>query len=194
MRTLGRLLLCCLFPLAAWGGDAYRGADSNLLVQVRADFEAATESAAATTALMELLDQRLPSQETEWPPVFLAYRAALEGLAGKHSPRPWQKFSRTRAGLTRFEGLVEAHPESTEILLLRFSFCSQLPDFFDMQEQAARDRRALIQLLASPRDPMVDDTYRRDSMRWILRNGKPTPAEQKQLEEMLAGKTREGER
>lgn len=187
MRAILRLLVCALLPVAAWGADAYQGVDSNLLAQVRADFEAATESGAATAALIGLLDQRLPRDGAEWPPVLLAYRAALEGLTGRHSHRPWQKYSRTRAGLARFEGLAEAHPESTEILLLRFSFCSQLPDFFDMQAQAERDRRTLIRLLAARQDPMVDDSFRRDSMRWILKNGKPTPSERQQLETMLAG-------
>ena len=187
MRTLGWLVVCCLFPVAAWGADAYRGADSNLLAQVRVGFETAPESGAETTALVALLDQRLPRDESEWPPIFLAYRAALEGLTGKHSSLPWHKVRRTQAGLARFQGLVEAHPESTEILMLRFSFCSQVPEFFGMQAQAEQDRRALIQLLAAQRDPMVDESYRRDSMRWILKNGNPTPAERQQLEALLAG-------
>ena len=186
MRTLGWIVVGCLFPIVAWGGEAYRGADSNLLAKVRAQFEAATESGPVTTALMELMDRQLPRDGAEWPPVFSAYRAALEGLTGKHSHLPWQKFRRTQAGLARFQGLVEANPESIEVLMLRFSFCSQLPDFFDMQAQAERDRRALIQLMAAQGDPMVDDSYRRDSMRWILKNGNPTPAERQQLEAMLA--------
>ncbi len=188
MQRLVWILISSLLCGVSWGADAYRGADSNLLAQVRAEFETATESSAATTALIELLDQKLPQETTEWPPVFLAYRAALEGLTGKHSLRPWQKYNRTQAGLARFEGLVEANPESIEIRMLRFSFCSQLPDFFDMQAQAGQDRRALIEMLAQKLDPMVSDAYRQDSMRWIVNNGKPLPAERKKLEAMLAEK------
>ena len=187
MRRLVWLWVCVLFPAGVCGADAYRGADSNLLAQVRAEFETATESSAVTTALIELLDQQLPRDGAEWPPIFLAYRAVLEGLTGKHSLRPWQKFNRANAGLARFQGLVEANPESIEIRMLRFSFCSQLPDFFDMQTQAESDRKVLIQLLQKRADPMVSEAYVQNSIRWILKNGKPLPAERQQLEALRTG-------
>ena len=187
MRWLVWLWVGVLFPAAGWGAEAYRGADSNGLAHVRAEFEAATESSVATAALIEWFNQNLPRDEADWPPIFLAYRAALEGLTGKHSHRPWQKFKRTQAGLARFQGLVEAHPDSIEIRLLRFSFCSQLPDFFDMQTQAESDRKVLIQLLQKRADPMVSETYVQNSIRWILKNGKPLPVERQQLEALRTG-------
>ena len=48
-----------------------------------------------------------------------AYRAALAGLAGKHSLRPWTKYQHAKVGLAKFHGLVETYPESIEIRMLR---------------------------------------------------------------------------
>ena len=168
------------------GGDAYRGAETNLLAKVRAEFAAAPESAAATDRIIQLLDGTLPAAAGGWPPIFRAYRAALEGLAGKHSLRPWSQYQRAKAGLARFHGLVEAHPESIEIRMLRYSFCSQLPGFFDMRPQAEADLAALADLFDRNADPGVDAAYRRGAIRWILRNGAPSPEQRRRLEAVLS--------
>lgn len=167
-------------------GDAYRGAETHLLAKVRAEFAAAPESAATTDRLIRLLDGTLPADVGGWPPIFRAYRATLEGLVGRHSLRPWNKYHHAKAGLAKFHGLVEAHPESVEIRMLRYSFCSQLPGFFDMQPQAEADLAVLAELLGRNADPMVDEAYRRDAIRWILRNGAPSPELRRRLEAVLS--------
>lgn len=189
MRRTILLLALGLFP-AAWAGpveEAYRGADRHLLAQVRNGFETAPESPTETRRLIALLDGSLPEDRTDWPPVFQAYRAALEGLAGKHSPSPWGKYSRAKAGLAQFHGLAEGHPESMEIRMLRFSFCSQLPDFFGMGPQAEADLAALADLFEQRSDPMVDEAYRRGAIRWILRNAAPPPPARARFEALLDG-------
>jgi hypothetical protein len=172
----------------AWGGmteQAYVGVDAGLLTQVRMGFETAPDSAAATQSLLTRLDDRLPPDPADWPPVFRAYRAALEGLTGKHSARPWTKYRRTKSALAMWDGLVEAHPESVEMRMLRYSFASQLPDFFDQQPRAAADLTILTDLLERAEDPHVTETFRQDSIRWILRNGGPTPGQRRRLEALL---------
>jgi hypothetical protein len=172
----------------AWGGtaeQAYDGVDVDLLAQVRTGFETAPDSAAATQRLLTLLDGRLPADASEWPPVFRAYRAALEGLSGKHSARPWAKYRRTKTALAMWKGIAEACPESVEIRMLRYSFASQLPDFFEKQEQAAADLAVLVDLLERAEDPHVAEIFRRDSIRWILRNGTPSPEQRLRLEALL---------
>ena len=155
--------------------EAYRGADTNLLAQAREGFEAAPESAAATRKLIAMLDSSLPPDRNSWPAVFRAFRAALEGLRGKHSHLPWEKYRHVKAAISQFHGLVEAHPEAVELRMLRYSFCSQLPEFFDMGPQAAADLPVLVDQLERNEDPMVTDVFRRKAAQWILRHDMPSP-------------------
>ena len=181
-------LLALVFSASAWADsteEAYRGADTNLLAQVRKGFETAPDSASETRRLTTLLDSLLSANLPEWPPIILAYRAALEGLTGKHSRSPWAKYHHAKAGLAKFHGLVEAHPDSVEIRMLRFSFCSQLPGFFGMRPQAENDRAALTDLVVRGRDPMVSRAYIQGVIQWILRYGDPSPEERNRLESAL---------
>ena len=184
-----RIMLSALF----WAGvaraadapppeDAYRGGDPVLLEQVRADFKAATESAAVTRRLIALLDGGLPKETSAWPPIFRAYRASLEGLVGKHSFRPWEKYTRVKAGIAGFAGLAEAHPGSIEIRALRFAFYSQLPDLFGVRPLAEQDLSALAGLFERGGDSTVSEAYCREVIRWILQNGNPAPGERRRLE------------
>lgn len=166
--------------------EAYRGADRALLEQVRDKFSSATGSAAATAELVALLDDRLPADRAEWPAIFQAYRASLEGLTGKHSRKPWEKYVRVKNGLARFSGLAEMHPGSIEIRALRFAFCHHLPEFFGARPLAEADRAVLADLLMRREDSTVTPAYCRELAEWILQNGDPRPDERKQLESALA--------
>ncbi len=161
--------------------EAYRGADRALLDQVRGRFKAATESAAVTAELIVLMDGQLSGDVAAWPAVFRAYRASLEGLVGKHSHKPWDKYVRVKAALAQFAGVVEAHPESIEIRGLRFAFYYQIPKLFDVRPLALADRAVLADLLLRREDPTVTAAYCREMAEWILQNGDPRPAERKKL-------------
>ncbi len=194
MRAHLLFLVLAGWATASWADDAipitskeaYGGGDSVLLQEVRNRFGFATESGEATREIRELLDSQLPADPAEWPPVFRAYHAALDGLAGKHSAAPWTKYRRAKASLAGFSGLVEAHPGSIEIRMLRYSTCSQLPDFFHVGEQVEADLKVLAELLARNEDPMVPATLREGYIQWILDNGHPAPVIRKQLEAALA--------
>ena len=165
--------------------EAYRGVDRVLLDQVRGRFKAATESAAVTAELVALMDGQLLTEPAEWPAVFQAYRASLEGLIGKHSLQPWDKYARVKAALAQFAGLVEAHPDSIEIRGLRFAFYFQIPKLFDVRPQALADRAVLADLLVRREDPTVTLAYCREMAAWILQNGDPAPGERQKLEAAL---------
>ena len=100
----------------------------------------------------------------------MAYRAALEGLTGKHALLPWDKFTYTKAGLTQLNKLVTAHPDSIEIRSLRYFFCSQLPDFFEVQPTVQADFAALMDLYAREADETVAGEYREQLRQRLLRN------------------------
>ncbi|NCA82907.1 MAG: hypothetical protein EOM72_09215 [Opitutae bacterium] len=174
----------------AWnwaGAESPDGSSAELLAEVRKGFETAPDSLAETRRLIQLLDGSLPADVSEWPPALAAFRAALEGLVGKHSLRPWEKYHRAKAGLARFEGLVEAQPDSIEIRMMRYSFCSQLPGFFEMQRQAEEDLAVLLDLFEKRTFAEVPEAKQRDMMRWILRNAAPPPRARARFEAMLAG-------
>ena len=177
-------LAAWLATAAVWaappGIDA-RVSDPEVLDHLRRGFEVAPESASETRALLAWLDQRLPPDPADVPPVVVAYRAALEGLQGKHSRLPWDKYRQTKAGLAKLDELVAAHPDSIEIRSLRFSFCSQLPEFFEKGPQAAADLAVLAEQFARGEDPAVAGTYRQDLLRWLLQRGQPTPSEREKL-------------
>lgn len=177
--------LLALAARAAPVADAYRGADSVLLRQVRDGFSQAPDSARATQETIAVLDAALPADVAGWPPVFGAYRAALEGLAGMHSLAPWSKYRHVKAGLARFEGLVEDYPDSIEIRMLRYATCRTLPDFFGMRSQADADLAALVELFGLGPDPMVSAAQRRGYIQWILDHGQPAPDIRARLEKLL---------
>ena len=189
MRGLAWMLAGWLAGAVCLAGapDAYLGVETGLLAKVRTGFETAPDSGAETVRLIRLLEENLPADTATWPPVFQAYRAALEGLAGKHSAKPWTKYNRARNAIDRWAGLVEAYPDSIEIRMLRYSFASQLPDFFGLGPQAAADLEVLAALLERAADPQAPADYRRDSTRWILRHGASGPDLRRRLEAVLAG-------
>lgn len=188
MRRLWIAVLGASMAAAAWGGPQEEGppaTSGELLAQVRKGFETAPDSLAETRRLIQLLDGSLPADAKKWPPALAAFRAALEGLVGKHSLRPWEKYHRAKAGLARFEGLVEANPDSIEVRMLRYSFCSQLPGFFEMRPQAEGDLAILIGLFERRTYTEVPEEKQRDMIRWILQNGHPGKAERRRLEALL---------
>jgi hypothetical protein len=189
VRRIWRVWLGVLLTVTAVAGageDIRGGVSSELLAEVRKGFETAPDSLAETRRLIRLLDESLPADGKEWPPALAAFRAALEGLLGKHSLRPWEKYNRAKAGLARFEGLAEAQPDSIEIRMLRYSYCSELPGFFEMERQAEGDLAVLIGLFEKRTFAEVPEDKQRDMIRRILQNGKPGKAERRRLEALLA--------
>lgn len=188
MRAVG-VLVALLGATTVWAtppAPADREADSDVLDRMRRGFETAPESKPETQALLALLDEQLPADPTDWPPVLEAYRAALEGLMGKHSRLPWAKYSRTQTSLAKLDALVAAHPGAIEIRAIRFLFCSQLPEFFGKEPQAAADLAVLADQFARGEDPAVSGDYRQDLIRWLLRRGNPEPDQRRKLETALS--------
>jgi len=174
-----------LFGARAGAGDP-AAAEAAFLAEIRKEFDAAPESAAATERLLARLAARFPGGTENAPPVIRAYSAALEGLRGKHSRKPWNQYRRAKAGLAQLDALVAAHPAADEIRMLRCSYGLGLPGFFGAGSRVAEDRAILAERLARGADPTVAGEYRRGLMRWILEKGHPTPAERARLETALA--------
>ena len=152
--------------------------DSARLERLREDFDRAPESAEATRRLKRRIAAEMPPDRGEWPTIYLAYDAALEGLEGKHSAAPWDKYVRAKSGLAKLDALVSAQPDSIEIRALRYFYCRGLPDMFGAGGRVAEDYAALAELYARGADETVAGSYR-ESLRARLLEEAPAEGEAK---------------
>ena len=151
-------------------------AEATRLERLREDFDHAPESAEATRRLKLWIAAEMPPDRGEWPPVYLAYDAALEGLGGKHASTPWEKYGRAKAGLAKLDELVAARPDSIEIRALRYFYCRGLPEVFRAGGRAEEDYAALAELYAGGADETVAGNYR-EALRVRLLEERPANGE-----------------
>lgn len=156
---------------------AYTGLDETSIAKLRSDFTAAVESMAATEQAIQFIDTRFSGDRQSWPPIARAYRASLEGLIGKHSPKLLEKFNRVNTAIADYEGLIETYPDSLELRFMRFAFYSQLPGLFGVGKYVAPDRAMLTSQLEQGLDYHVPDSQKLEMITWILKDGKPDKTE-----------------
>jgi hypothetical protein len=161
---------------------AYAGLDETTIAEIRAGFTEAVESMAATEKAIRAMDVRFPEERLLWPPMARAYRASLEGLIGKHSPKLLDKLHRVNAAIADYHGLIEAYPGSLELRFMRFAFYSQLPGLFGVGSHVKPDRAVLTDMLEQGDDKRVPDSQKLEMISWILKDGKPEKAETTRLQ------------
>jgi hypothetical protein len=162
--------------------SAYAGIDETTIAAIRADFTEAVESMAATERAIRVLDAGFPENRLLWPPIARAYRASLEGLIGKHSPKLLEKLNRVNTAIADYEGLIEAYPGSLELRFMRFAFYSQLPGLFGVGSHVKPDRAVLVDMLEQGDDRRVPDSQKLEMISWILKDGKPDKTESSRLQ------------
>lgn len=162
--------------------SAYAGLEESVITQMRADFTEAVESMAATERAISSLDAGFPENRLLWPPIARAYRASLEGLIGKHSPKLLEKLHRVNAALADYDGLIEAYPGSLELRFMRFAFYSQLPGLFGVGSHVKPDRAVLVDMLERGDDERVPESQKLEMINWILKDGKPDKSETERLQ------------
>ena len=131
-------------------------------------FYNSVESAAATEETVALIQAAFPSKRDSWPPVILAYYAALEGLRGKHAGGLLGKLGHVNTAVSLMHRLPEDNPESLEIRFLRFSFFRELPLFFGVRSTVAPDLTALLRMLEEKNDPDVPPDIQRDMISFLI--------------------------
>jgi hypothetical protein len=165
---------------------AYAGIDETTIAEVRADFTEAVESMTATEKAISSMEARFPEDRLLWPPMARAYRASLEGLIGKHSPKLLEKLNRVNTAIADYEGLIEAYPGSLELRFMRFAFYSQLPGLFGVGSHVKPDRAILTDMLERGDDTRVPDSQKLEMIIWILKDGKPDKTETARLQAAAA--------
>jgi hypothetical protein len=139
-----------------------------LLPEIRRAFSRAVRDEAVTEETFVWIEQSFAAPRESWPPVVLAYYASLEGLKGKHSRDIFAKLTHVQRAIGLIRDLPDAHPDSLEILFLRFSFFHQLPLFFGVRSYVAPDLARLIGMLEERRFEEVPVQVQRDMVDYIL--------------------------
>jgi hypothetical protein len=150
-------------PLAPPGLDL-----PQFLSRLRVSFYNSVESAAATEQTVAAIQAAFPSKRDSWPPVILAYYAALEGLRGKHASGLLNKLGHVNTAVSLMRRLPEDNPGSLEIRFLRFSLFRQLPLFFGVRPTVGPDLAVLIRMLEAGADPDVPREVRRDMVSYLI--------------------------
>jgi hypothetical protein len=138
------------------------------LSSLRVSFYQSVESPAATEETVALIQAAFPAPRDSWPPVVLAYYAALEGLRGKHAGALLDKLGHVTKAMSLIRRLPEDNPASLEIRFLRFSFFRQLPAFFGVRSTVGPDLEALVTMLEEGADPDVPRKIQGDIVVYLL--------------------------
>jgi hypothetical protein len=192
-------VLLLIFGLPGlWGMDtaplSAPGLDLPLfLSRLRVSFYNSVESAAATEQTVALIQAAFPSKRDSWPPVILAYYAALEGLRGKYASGLLDKLGHVNTAVSLMRRLPEDNPGSLEIRFLRFCFFRQLPLFFGVRSTLGPDLAELIRMLETGADPDVPLEVRRDMVSYLIGCREADRAQIERLQQLRFMPATEGE-
>lgn len=167
MNTLKLCLLLLPASLAASGRDTVM-VDIKVLSQIREGFYIAVDNEDTTESLMKFIKDNFSDKHNDYPPVILAYYAALEGLRGRHSSNPFSKLAYVSRAIEKMNHAVERDPDLLEGRFLRFSFFHQIPGIFGMGEKVPEDIQRTITMLKQYDYSFVDRQLQRDMVEYML--------------------------
>jgi hypothetical protein len=158
--------------------------DAETLNTIRSGFYIAIEDEDRTLGLMDFIKDTFDKDHHKYPPVILAYYAALEGLRGRHSSNPFSKFAHVSNAVTKMNEAVEKAPELLEGRFLRFSFFHQIPGIFGMGGKVAGDLEKTIALLDEHDYEFVDMQLQKDMVDYLLDTDRLKPDQRTRLEQL----------
>jgi hypothetical protein len=183
-----RLLLGVMMMLAVStdASHAQAAAPSGLERVRRIYGEALTAESAIARGLAEIERLRAgpAGRHAETAAALTAYRGAFTVLRAKHGFWPPDRLRHTRNGLAVLDSVVAAHPAHAEARYLRLMSAYYLPGLFGRGWSVRDDFAALARLLPSVRTHYPAELYGA-IVRFVLRNGQPTPEQRAALEASL---------
>jgi len=194
MRVIIPVGFCALLLpvcLAASGQDT-TVIDVNVLNHIRKEFYIAVDNEDTAVSLMKYIKDNFSSKYKDYPPVILAYYAALEGLRGRHTSNPFSKLAYVSRAIEKMNHAVEKDPDLLEGRFLRFSFFHQIPGIFGMSGKVPDDLRRAIFLLEQHDYSFVDRQVQRDMVEYMLATDQLDMAQRTQLE-ILASELKVGQ-
>jgi len=149
---------------------------------VRATFYVAVDNEDTTVSLMNFIKDGFSKDHHQYPPVILAYYAALEGLRGRHASNPITKFFHVSRAVDKMNEALEKAPGLLEGHFLRFSFFHQIPGIFGVGGKVEGDLRETIALLEERDYGFVSEKIQQDMVNYLLRTDRLSPDQHSQLE------------
>ena len=184
-----RLLLGVMMMMLAVSTDAShaQATASSGLERVRQIYgEALTAERAIPRGLAEIERLRAgpDGRHAETAAALAAYRGAFTVLRAKHGLWPPDRLRHTRNGLAVLDSVETAHPAHAEARYLRLMSAYYLPGLFGRGWSVRDDFAALARLLPAVQDEYPVELYGA-IVRFVLRNGRPTPEQRAALEASL---------
>jgi len=159
--------------------------DAETLNTIRAGFYVAVEDEDTTVSLMNFIQDEFSKDHHQYPPIVLAYYAALEGLRGRHVSNPISKFFYVSKAVDKMNEAVEKAPGLMESRFLRFSFFHQIPGIFGVGGKVEGDLKETIALLEQRDYEFVGEKIQKDMIDYLLRTDRLSLDQRSRLE-MLA--------
>jgi len=185
MKRLIGLILVLLFSLSALGDTCTP--DQSIMKNIRDNFYLAIHDDPTTISLIKYIEDKFPGDRNNYPPVILAYYAALQGLRGKHSAFLPTKYERVKNSIPLMDSAVKKQPDCLEAHFLRYAFYEQIPALFGVKDQVSEDLKTVIHLLAHRDCKFVCSEVQRDMISYILTTAYPSQTQRAQLQKIFKG-------
>ena len=117
---------------------------------------------------MHFIQEEFLKDQSEYPPVILAYYAALEGLRGRHASNPITKFVHVSQAIEKMNRVVEMAPGLLEGRFLRFAFFHQIPGIFGVGNKVESDLQVTMDLLEKRDYGFAGKKLQKDMVDYLL--------------------------
>jgi len=158
--------------------------DAETLNIVRDGFYVAVDDEDTTVNLINFIKDEFSKDHQKYPPVILAYYAALEGLRGRHASNPISRFVYVSKAVDKMNKAVEKAPGLLEGRFLRFSFFHQIPGIFGVGGKVEGDLKETIALLETRDYEFVGKKIQKDMIDYLLRTDRLSPDRRSRLERL----------
>jgi hypothetical protein len=158
--------------------------DGETLNTIRQSFYVAVKDEATTVSLMNFIKDKFSNDHHQYPPVILAYYAALEGLRGRHASNPISKYLHVSKAINKMNEAVEKDFTFLEVRFLRFSFFHQIPGIFGVRNQVAADLKETIAMLEKRDYAFVGKKQQEDMIAYLLGTDELNPQQRSRLEQL----------
>lgn len=179
------LFLVLLFSLAVFSDTCTP--DARIMKNIRDNFYLAIHDDQSTISLIEYIKDNFPGDHKDYPPVILAYYAALQGLRGKHASFLPTKYELVKNAIPLMESAVKKQPDCLEAHFLRYSFYEQIPALFGVKHHVPEDLNTVIHLLSHRDCKFVCSEVQRDMISYILTTSYPSRTQRSQLQKIFKG-------
>lgn len=119
----------------------------NDLEFIRNNYYASVEKEELVAKLETFIEKKFTRDRSKYPPLVLAYVAALESVKSKHAFWPHEKYNYFQESMKLFSETIQKEPQSLEIRFLRFTILHYIPSFLGYSEERQNDASVILREL-----------------------------------------------